>query len=83
MRYAEDRCVALEAEVENLNKIDQQESATISTLEKVMEIVQRLVSGTENNTLTLKEASESFLELQVCPYCLHLINILSHSEYNV
>lgn len=57
--------MALEAEIESLTKIEQQEATTIDALDKVMAVVQKLVTGSENNTLTLQEAAESFVELQV------------------
>lgn len=65
LQYAENRIVALEAEVETLTKVEKQEADTISVLDKVMEVVQRLVSGSEDNSLTLQEAFQSFQELRV------------------
>uniref|UniRef100_A0A1B6D3D3 G-patch domain-containing protein n=4 Tax=Clastoptera arizonana TaxID=38151 RepID=A0A1B6D3D3_9HEMI len=82
LRYAEDQCVALESEVESLNKINLQETASISTLENVMRIVERLVSGTEKNSLSLKEASDLFIELQekyYTEYCAYEIGSLASS----
>lgn len=55
----------MEAEVETLTKVEKQEADTISVLDKVMEVVQRLVSGSEDNTLTLQVAFQSFQELRV------------------
>lgn len=55
----------MEAEVETLTKVEKQEADTISVLDKVMEVVQRLVGGSEDNSLTLQEAFQSFQELRV------------------
>lgn len=65
LQYAENRCVALAAELENLNKLEKQEADTIATLDKVMEVVEKLVAGSENHTLSLQEAFQTFRELQV------------------
>lgn len=55
----------MEAEVETLTKVEKQEADTIYVLDKVMEVVQRLESGSEDNSLTLQEAFQSFQELRV------------------
>uniref|UniRef100_A0A1B6GH69 G-patch domain-containing protein n=2 Tax=Cuerna arida TaxID=1464854 RepID=A0A1B6GH69_9HEMI len=76
LQYAENRCVALEAEVDSLTKVEVKEAETIAVLDKVMSVVQRLVSGSEDNTLTLQEASQAFRELQekyYLEYCMYEI----------
>lgn len=65
LQHAENRCVALAAEIENLNKLDKQEADTIATMDRVMEVVDKLVAGSENHTLSLQEAFQAFRELQV------------------
>ncbi|XP_054276836.1 tuftelin-interacting protein 11-like [Macrosteles quadrilineatus] len=80
LQYAENRCVALEAEVETLTKQEKEEANMIEVLDKVMAVVQRLVSGAEDNSITLQEASLAFRELQekyYMEYCIYEVSSLA------
>jgi len=64
MRYNEDRVIALEAEVKNLEKVNNQEADTIDGLEHILNVIERLTDGSKHGTMTLEDVASSYRELQ-------------------
>ncbi|KAL1131040.1 hypothetical protein AAG570_012277 [Ranatra chinensis] len=74
MRYNEDRIVALEADISTLEKVTQQEAATIKGLEHVLSVIERLSQGSVTGSITLEEMADAYQDLQenyFSEYCVY------------
>ncbi|KAK9500922.1 hypothetical protein O3M35_002085 [Rhynocoris fuscipes] len=64
LRYNEDRIVSLKNDKETMQKVVDQEEATITSLEHVLNVLESLTQGSKNGTTTLDDVAIAYQQLQ-------------------